>query len=277
MKKILSAAIQLNTGADKHLNIDRATKLIQKAYRRGARLIVLPETFNWRGSRKDIPEKAEPIPGPTAEHMAALAGSLRIFLVCGSILETNPVNPQKPYNTSMLLDPCGNITACYRKIHLFRLTREDKTTIDESRIYSAGNAVTTASTPWGTVGFSICFDLRFPELYRSLVRQGAEIIFVPSAFTSHTGKAHWETLIRARAIENQVYIIAPNQEGTDPLGNSCYGHSTIVDPWGSVVARCQKGEQIIYAELDLRYLKKVRKDLPLLDHLENKHNSYLLS
>ena len=265
MKKILTAAIQLNTGSDKHQNIETATKLIKKAAYKGAQLIALPEAFNWRGSKKEILLNSEPIPGPTSIRMAELAASLNIFLLCGSIIESNPQG-SKPYNTSFLLNPNGEILSCYRKLHLFTVKIKNKVSIDEKSIYSAGDEVKTALTPFGKVGFTICYDLRFPELYRTLADQGAVIIFVPSAFTWETGKAHWEILLRARAIENQVYIIAPNQFGKDAQGNNTYGHSMIVDPWGTVMVQCPDGEKIIYGDIDLGYLKEVRKKLPSFKH-----------
>jgi predicted amidohydrolase len=263
MKKIRAAAIQLHAGPDKQKNVHKATQLIAQAAARKAQLIVLPEVFNWRGKSSEIKRHGEPIPGPTSIQLAELAASRKLFIHCGSIIETHPHN-LKPFNTSFLITPQGEICASYRKMHLFKLKPNNHTPIDESDIYSPGRDIKTVSTPFGTVGFSICYDLRFPELYRTLTYQGAEIIFAPSAFTFQTGKAHWETLVRARAIENQVYIIAPNQHGKDPLGNRNYGHSMIVDPWGTVIARSQNGEDIIYAELDPSYLKKVRKHLPVL-------------
>ena len=210
MEKILSAAIQLNAGPDKKLNIENAARLIKKAAHRGAKLIALPEVFNWRGSSKNIPNNCESIPGPTSLRMSELAASLNIFLLCGSIIETNPEG-SRPFNTSFLLNPSGKIIAYYRKIHLFKIHRSGKSSIDETRIYSSGNEVVTARIPFSKVGFTICYDLRFPELFRRLTDNGAGIIFIPSSFTHETGKAHWEILLRSRAIENQVYIIAPNQ------------------------------------------------------------------
>jgi predicted amidohydrolase len=265
MKKISAAVIQLNAGSDKSQNIKNATKLIKRAAYKGAQLIALPEVFSWRGSRKEIQHNCEPIPGPTSKKMAELAASLKIFLLCGSIIETNPQS-SKPFNTSILLNHRGKIIACYRKLHLFKVHMVGKATIDEKSTYSAGSEVKIARTPFGKVGFTICYDLRFPELYRTLADKGALVIFVPSAFTFETGKAHWEVLLRARAIENQVYIIAPNQCGKDPSGNKNYGHSMIVDPWGSIITQCSNGEKIIYGELNLDYLKKVRKKLPSLHH-----------
>jgi len=266
MKNTVAAAIQLNARSNKSQNIENATKLIKRAADRGAQLIALPEFFNWRGRRKEIPQNCETIPGPTSIKMAELAASLKIFLLCGSIIETNYQSP-KPFNTSFLLNPRGECIASYRKLHLFKAHIRGKTAIDEKSIYFAGNEVKTAATPFGKLGFTICYDLRFPELYRTLADRGALVIFVPSAFTFETGKAHWEVLLRARAIENQVYIIAPNQYGKDPLGNNNYGHSMIVDPWGKIIAQCSNGEKIIYAKLDLNFLQKVRKELPSLKHI----------
>ena len=265
MKKVPTAVIQINAGPDKEVNLENAARLIRRAARNGARLVALPELFNWRGSKREIEKNSEPLSGYTFRKMAGLASSLNIFLLCGSILEINP-RSKKPFNTSFFLSPQGKLIAKYRKIHLFTLRVPGKTVIDEQSVYSNGKVVKSASTPFGTVGLTICYDLRFPELYRSLTYQGAEIIFVPSAFTFDTGKAHWETLIRARAIENQVYIIAPNQCGTGPSDTPNYGNSMVVDPWGTVIARCKNEEKIIYAELDITYLKKVRTKLPALSH-----------
>ena len=265
MNKLLTAAIQLNAGSDKLQNIDSATNLITKAAHKGAHLIALPELFTWRGRRKEIKHNCEPIPGPTSMRMSELASSLKIFLLCGSIIERNPKGP-KPFNTSILINPQGKIVAYYRKLHLFKVAIKGKANIDEKSLYTAGNEVKTAVTPFGKVGFTICYDLRFPELYRSLCNKGVLTIFVPSAFTFETGKAHWESLLRSRAIENQIYIIAPNQYGKDPLGNRNFGHSMIVDPWGTIIAKCTTGEKIIYGELDLNYLKIIRKELPSLQH-----------
>jgi len=265
MKKVSTAVIQMNAGPDKEVNLKNAARLIRRASGKSARLVALPELFNWRGSKKEIAKISEPLSGFTFRKMADLASSLNIFLLCGSILEINP-RSKRPFNTSFLVSPQGKLIRKYRKIHLFKLQVPGKTVINEQSLYSPGKVAKSASTPFGTVGLTICYDLRFPELYRSLTYQGAEIIFVPSAFTIDTGKAHWETLIRARAIENQVYIIAPNQCGMGPSATQNYGHSIIADPWGTVIASCKNEEKIIYAELDLMYLKKVRKKLPALSH-----------
>ncbi len=202
MAKTIIAAAQMNSGSDKEKNIRLAADLITKAARKGAKLVALPELFSWQGGSREMPLASEPIPGPTSTRMAALAAELKIFLLCGSILERNPRGP-RPFNTSFLINPSGRITGLYRKLHLFRVKLPDGTFLNEKSAYTAGDSVVTAFTPLGRLGFSICYDLRFPELYRALVDRGAVIITVPSSFTFATGKAHWELLLRARAIENR--------------------------------------------------------------------------
>ena len=263
MAKTIVAAVQMNSGSDKGKNIRLADDLVTEAARKGARLVVLPEIFSWQGSSREMPLACEPIPGPTSTRMAELAARFKIFLLCGSILERNPRGP-RPFNTSFLINPSGRITRMYRKLHLFRVRLPDGTFINEEAAYTAGDSIVTAPTPLGRIGFSICYDLRFPELYRALVDRGAIIIVVPSSFTFATGKAHWEVLLRARAIENQAYVIAPNQHGKDPQGTQRYGHSMIVDPWGDVMTSRREGNGVIYAQLDAAFLQQVRKSLPCL-------------
>ena len=263
MEKTIVAAVQMNSGFEKYKNVRLAADLVTEAARKGARLVALPELFSWQGSSREIPLASEPIPGPTTMCMAELAARFKIFLLCGSILERNSHGP-RPFNTSFLINPSGKVLAKYRKIHLFKFRLQSGTVVNENASYTAGAAAVTVPTPLGRIGFSICYDLRFPELYRALVDCGATIIAVPSSFTFATGKAHWEVLLRARAIENQVYVIAPNQHGKDPQGTQRYGHSMIVDPWGNVLASRREGNGVIYAQLDLTYLKQVRKNLPCL-------------
>jgi len=263
MVKTIVAAIQMSSGSDKEKNLRLAADLVAEAARTGARLVVLPELFSWQGSSREITLASETIPGPTSTRMAELAATLKIYLLCGSILEQNP-RGQRPYNTSFLINPAGRITGRYRKLHLFKLRMPNGTVLNEKAAYTAGTGIVTAPTPLGRLGLSICYDLRFPELYRALVDRGASIIAVPSSFTYATGKDHWEVLLRARAIENQVYIVAPNQHGPDPQGTKRYGHSMIIDPWGKVLALRQEGNGIIYAQIDLESLKQVRINLPCL-------------
>mgnify|MGYP001566127226 FL=1 len=215
--------------------------------------------------KKEERKNAEPIPGPTADLMARLARDLGIYLLSGSVLEEIP-GSSKAYNTSLLFDPKGNAIALYRKIHLFDVDIENGVTTIESETRQPGEEVVVAETEFCPMGLTICYDLRFPELYRALVVKGAQVIFVPSAFTAFTGEAHWEPLLRARAIENQVYIIAPDQIGKNPRSFATYGNSMIVDPWGRVLARASDLPTVIFAEIDLDYLAKVRAELPSLTH-----------
>jgi predicted amidohydrolase len=263
MAKTIVAAIQMGSGSHKENNLRLAADLVAEAARKGARLVALPELFSWQGSSREISSASETIPGPTSTYMAGLAATHQIFVLCGSILETNPHGP-RPFNTSFLINPSGRITGLYRKLHLFRVRLPNGTFINEKAAYTAGSEVVSAPTTIGRLGFSICYDLRFPELYRALVDRGAIIIAVPSSFTFATGKAHWEVLLRARAIENQVYVIAPNQHGTDPQGTRRYGHTMIVDPWGNIPVSLQDGNGVISTEIDLSLLKQVRNNLPCL-------------
>jgi len=262
--KLLAAAVQMLASSDKKANLQEAENWLRHAQTQGAKLVVLPEVFNWRGPLKQR-TAAEPIPGPTSNHMANLARELGIYLVAGSILES-AVDESKAYNTSLFFNPQGALLAKYRKIHLFDVDVTDGVSVLESETRLAGGEVVVAETEFCPVGLTICYDLRFPELYRQLVEREAQIIFVPSAFTAFTGQAHWEPLLRARAIENQVYIIAPDQMGQAPKSIPTYGHSMIVDPWGRVLAEASDGPEVIFAEIDLAYLAKVRSELPALTH-----------
>jgi predicted amidohydrolase len=266
MERFVAAVAQLASGADRAANLRRAAELVRAAAARGARLVALPEVFAWRGTDVDDPTAAEPIPGPTSDSMGELARELGIFLCMGSILETI-AGDRRRYNTSCLLDPTGAIVARYRKLHLFDVDIPGRVSVRESDGRRGGDAPVVARTALATFGCSICYDLRFPELYRRLVREGAQVLLVPSAFTFPTGAAHWDVLCRARAIENQCYLLAPNQTGTSPHGHADYGNSLIVDPWGTVLARAGDGEGVVTAELDGAYLARVRRELPALEHV----------
>lgn len=263
--KFCAAAVQLCAGSDKRVNFATAERLVRQAVQYGASLVVLPEVFGWRGARGEEREAAESIPGPTSERLAALARELGIHLVGGSILERVP-DSDKPYNTSVVLDPTGQLIGRYRKTHLFDVDIPGQVTIRESDTRARGQDIVVVPTPLAAVGLAVCYDLRFPELFRRLSEAGAQIVCLPSAFTFPTGAAHWEVLLRARAIENQVYIIAPDQIGRSPSGVNDYGHSLIVDPWGTVIARAANTETVIVAEIDLDYLVRVRRELPCLSH-----------
>lgn len=261
----LAAAIQMNAGPDKAANLERAERLVRVGAARGANLVALPEVFNWRGKRNEQAAAAETLEGQSLALMSKLARELQIHIVAGSITE-HVAGDSRCYNTSALIGPDGVQLAVYRKIHLFDVDLPGRVTVRESDAKLAGADVVTGATSLGAIGLSICYDLRFPELYRRLTFAGAQILSVPSAFTFPTGEAHWETLTRARAIENQAYVIAPAQFGPNVYGYSDYGNSMIVDPWGRVLARAADQEGVVVAPIDLEYQDRVRRELPALKH-----------
>ena len=263
--KFIAAAVQMLASDDKAANLQEAEHWLRQAAAAGARVVVLPEVFIWRGTKKIEWEFAEPIPGPTAMKLAELARDLHVYLLAGSILEAIP-DSRKAYNTSLFFDPSGQLIASYRKIHLFDVDLANGVSLRESESRAHGANVVVAQTELATMGLSVCYDLRFPELYRGLADRGAQLIFVPSAFTAFTGAAHWETLLRARAIENQVFIIAADQFGKSAKSFECHGHSMIIDPWGTILAELPDGPGVITAEIDLDHLRKVRAELPALQH-----------
>ncbi len=262
--RFLVAAVQLNASSNKRENLDKAEGFVCEAGRAGARLVVLPEIFWWRGDPAQEWDAAEPIPGPTIARLAKLAQALRMYILAGSILER--VEPPRPHNTSVLLGPAGEEIARYRKIHLFDVQVPGHVDIRESARRAPGSQVVVARTELACFGIAICYDLRFPELFRIQASRGAEVILLPSAFTFVTGAAHWEPLLRARAIENQVYMVAPNQIGRGEGGVENYGHSCIVDPWGVLLAQANNREAVVYAEIDLQHLATIRRQLPVLEH-----------
>ena len=259
------ALIQMNSQNDPEVNLREATRLLDAAAAEGADLAALPELFLYLGPASEHRRVAEPVPGPTTEHLAVLAARHRMYILGGSLLEGVPAEA-RCFNTSTLFDRAGRLIARYRKIHLFDVDLPGQAPYRESASMAAGTEVVTADTEFGRVGMSICYDLRFPELYRALAAQGAEVIFAPAAFTLHTGKDHWEVLLRARAIENQAYVVAPAQVGLHPPGRECYGNSLVADPWGTVLARAPHRVGITLATLDLAYPKEVRRQLPALSH-----------
>jgi predicted amidohydrolase len=264
MNTMRVALVQINSRHDKEANLRRAEELIDDAAATGARVIALPEYVNYLGPRDGHEEIAETVPGPITERFAAKARQHGVYLLGGSFHERSGT-PGKYYNTSVLIDPNGEIVAKYRKIHLFDIDLSGNVSANESETILPGDEIVTAEIDGHTVGMTICYDLRFPELYRLLALQGAEVLFVPAAFTMFTGKDHWHTLLKARAIENQAFVIAPGQIGShEPDDSRCYGHSLVVDPWGTVLADSPDKEGIVTAELDFDYLAKLRKQLPSL-------------
>ena len=265
MTTLIAAAVQMQSGPNLDDNLEQARALVHQAAERGATLVVLPEVFAWRGPKAEESTIASSIPGLVSDFLCALAADLAITLVGGSFLERSD-QQGRSFNTSLLIDRDGTIRGTYRKIHLFDVDLPGQVTVRESEGRIPGAETVVVPTALGTIGMSICYDLRFPELYRQLARAGATIVTIPSAFTFFTGAAHWEPLLRARAIENQVYVIAPNQTGTSPHGFADYGNSMIVDPWGTVVARAADGARVITAEIDPERLARVRREMPCLDH-----------
>lgn len=264
MTKFIAAAIQMDSQDDKSANLAVAEGYIREAAARGARLVVLPETMNYIG--RDIAGEAESIPlGPTFQKMAGLARELGIWLEAGSIYESNPADPSRPFNTTFLIRPDGTLAAKYAKLHPFDVVLPNGVTSRESDRVCPGNALASADTELGKLGLAICYDVRFGEIFRLMALDGAKIFAVPANFTVNTGKDHWETLVRARAIENECYVIAPNQMGKKPRFTA-YGNSLIVDPWGTVIARASEKPGVITAEIDLEYVTKVRQSTFTLDN-----------
>jgi len=263
MSSFRVALVQLNSSADKQHNLSRVEELVQQAVESDAHLVVLPELFNCLAQPWQVVEQAEPIPGPTSQWLGRLAAQWHVTLLGGSIAEQAPQS-DKIYNTSLLFGPDGTQLASYRKIHLFEVDLPGKVSLCEADFMLPGEETVVTDTPVGRLGQATCYDLRFPELFRQLVDRGAQFVTLPSAFTSSTGPDHWEVLLRARAIENQIYILAPNQYGEHAATLHSYGRSMIVDPWGVVLATASDGERVITAEIDLALQEEVRQCLPSL-------------
>ena len=256
------AACQFGPGTDKARNIAAAIALIDAAASAGAQLIVLPEYSDYLGPPEGMLNAAEPIPGPTSERIAAKAREVGAWVLLGSMHERR-ADPSRYANTSLLFSPEGKIVARYSKTHLFDVSVPGQIEQRESAICAPGSAVTTAQMGEVTLGLSICYDIRFPEYYRLLALRGATLLCVPAAFMLYTGRDHWEVLLRARAIENQCFVIGAGTVGTTPATN---GRSMIVDPWGVVLATAQDTAGIAYADLDFGRLNAIRANLPALQH-----------
>jgi deaminated glutathione amidase len=259
---VRAAAVQLNSGEDKDRNLASADRLTRAAAADGADLVVLPEKFNVLGSHDAYRANAEPLDGPTVGWARDTARELGIDLVAGSFVERRQGH-DKLGNTSVHVGPDGEIRGVYRKIHMFDVTVEGKE-YRESASQEAGEEIVTSEAEGARLGLTVCYDLRFPELYRILALRGARILTIPAAFTKVTGAAHWDTLVRARAIENQAFVVAADQIGTHPPDNESFGGSQIVDPWGEVLARAPDEECFVAAELDLARQDEVRESLPSL-------------
>jgi deaminated glutathione amidase len=253
----------MTSGPDREANLRAARELVWDAADRGARLVVLPERFAHLDGPRTL-EGAEPLDGPTLSGARGWARERRIHLLAGSIAEAGAPGG-RAFNTSVLIDPEGELAGVYRKLHLFDVDVGGRR-YRESEATAAGHELVVAPVDDHPLGLSVCYDLRFPELYRALVDRGAQALAVPAAFTLATGPDHWEVLLRARAIENQCYVLAAGQFGTHADGSRSYGHSMIVDPWGTVVARVPDGVGVAVAELDFGRLWAIRRRLPALGH-----------
>lgn len=260
----LAAAVQLNSTEDKTANLDTIQRLVRRAAADGATLVVLPEYGNCLGDRRTMLAQAEPLDGPTAQFLRDLAKSLEITLVGSTFCERIP-GSDKAHNTCLVIDPTGEVRAVYRKLHLFDVDLPGKLTYCESSWLAAGDDVVVTAAAGFNLATAICYDARFPELFRLFADRAAEVIALPAAFTKTTGRDHWELLLRARAVENQCFVVASNQTGKHAALET-YGHSLIIDPWGNVLADAGEGEGVIVAPISRARLEEVRRQLPALQH-----------
>ena len=261
------AAIQMVSSNDRAPNLDRAAQLIAKAANRGAKLIVLPENFAVFGQVSTVKAAQEEgaASGRIRTFLTEQAKSRGVWLVGGTI--PTPTMTRKFFASCFVISPQGVEVACYNKIHLFDVQVDDaQSRYHESAIYQPGEKVVLVNTPIGVLGLAVCYDLRFPELFRLMVDHGAEIICLPAAFTQVTGAVHWQPLVRARAIENQVFMIAADQGGVHSEKRNTYGHSMIVDPWGDILAVHEKGEGVVIADIELDSLVQIRAQIPVLEN-----------
>ena len=264
-QRIIAAVVQMTSTADVERNLGATERLVDEAAARGARFVSVPENFAFlRSEGQPVPEP-QTVDGAWVERLAAVARRHHLTLLLGSLPEKVD-GDSRVYNTSVLIGPDGGTLAVYRKMHLFDIDLPGMEHLKESRAVLPGTEVVVAETEFGALGLSICYDVRFPELYRRLARAGARVLAVPSAFTERTGKDHWEVLLRARAIENLAYVVAAAQTGHHGGGRSSHGHAVIVDPWGALLAQVPDGEGVAVAELDFERQDRLRRELPALSH-----------
>ena len=264
--RVMAAVVQMTSTAEVERNLASAEGLVRRAAGLGARFVSLPENFAFLRSEGEPIVEPQTLDGPWVRRFSLLARELGITLLLGSLPEKVDGKDSRVHNASVLIGPDGVTIATYRKIHLFDIDLPGMEHLKESRSVRPGEQAVVARAPFGEVGLTICYDLRFPELYRALVRAGARVLAVPSAFTERTGKDHWEVLLRARAIENLAYVVAAAQVGHHGPGRASHGHAMIVDPWGAVLAQVPDGEGVALAELDFARQDRLRRELPALDH-----------
>jgi predicted amidohydrolase len=268
MKPYLAAAIQMTSKPDLEKNLIEAEELIDLAVRQGAELIGLPENFAFLGKEEDKLAQAAEIALKSAQFLKTMAQRFQVTLLGGGFPVPVEGDPTKAYNTGLLIDPNGIELARYQKVHLFDVDVPDGNTYQESSTVMPGTELPPiyASESLGTIGLSICYDVRFPELYRHLADKGAQVLFVPAAFTAFTGKDHWKVLLQARAIENTCYVIAPAQTGNHYARRYSHGHAMIVDPWGVILADAGEQPGVAIAEINPSRLEQVRQQMPSLQH-----------
>ena len=266
MTSYTAAVVQMNSQPDADLNFESARKWIRAAAQRGAKFVGLPEYFSFLGDLRERQDKADNISKRSSLFLKDTAAEFNIYLLGGSI--PVPADQKRTYNRSLLISPSGDIVASYDKIHLFDVDLSDNERYRESDDIKPGEnqPVVANIESLGILGLSVCYDLRFPELYRTLMEAPADVLTVPSAFTATTGKDHWEPLLRARAIENTAYVFAPAQTGTHGASRTTHGHAMIIDPWGTILADAGTEEGIAVAEIDPARIKEIRQRIPSLNH-----------
>ena len=268
MKSYLAAAIQMTSKPDLDRNLIEAEELIDLAVRRGAELVSLPENFAFLGKEVDKVAQAKEIADKTHLFLKKMAQRFQITILGGGFPVPVADNPGKAYNTALLITPDGQTASQYQKVHLFDVDVPDGNTYQESSTVMAGTKIPPIynSESLGKLGLSICYDVRFPELYRQLSQQGADVLFIPAAFTAFTGKDHWQVLLQARAIENTCYVIAPAQTGNHYERRYTHGHAMIIDPWGVILDDAGSAPGVAVAEINPQRLQQVRQQMPSLQH-----------
>ncbi|KAB1185419.1 MULTISPECIES: carbon-nitrogen hydrolase family protein [Haloferax] len=265
MSQFVAAAVQMDSKDDKRANVERALEFVDEAATAGADFVAFPEMMSYIGEKSRYPDVAESLDGELVQQFAEKAREHELYVHTGSFFERIP-DSDRVYNTSVMIGPSGNVLDSYRKVHLFDIELDGNVEYEESERVAPGNEAVTVETDLATFGLSICYDLRFPLLYQTMAHRGANVLLVPSAFTMYTGKDHWEPLLRARAIENQAYVIAPGQIGEKPSAPSTYGRTLVVDPWGNVISKAKDQEELITTTIDLDYLDETRRELQSLRH-----------
>lgn len=266
MKSYLAAAIQMTSVPNLEKNLVQAEELIELAVRQGAELVSLPENFSFLGLETDKIAQAAAIASSTEKFLKTVAQRFQVTILGGGF--PVPVDSDRVYNTASLISPNGEELCRYQKVHLFDVNVPDGNTYRESSTVMAGTQLPTvySSPELGNLGISICYDVRFPELYRHLAYKGADILFIPAAFTAYTGKDHWQVLLQARAIENTCYVIAPAQTGQHYALRQTHGHAMIIDPWGVILADAGEKPGVAIAEIKPSRLEQVRRQMPSLQH-----------